>query len=141
MIEHILYLDGMKMLSECYRVLKTSGKIRISTPNLAFLFNLYRPDKSELEREYIQWSCKTFVDWAPEGNATFVINNFVRDWGHAFIYDENTLRQAMEKAGFSHITAHELQKSDDEVLCNLENETRMPPGFVRLETFTLEGTK
>jgi hypothetical protein len=28
-----------------------------------------------------------------------------------------------------------------EVLRNLENEERLPPGFLRLETMTFEGTK
>jgi predicted SAM-dependent methyltransferase len=39
-IEHISYWDGMKMLAECFRVLKGSGKVRISTPDLAFLVDL-----------------------------------------------------------------------------------------------------
>ena len=41
MIEHIKYQDGLKMLNESFRVLKPSGKIRISTPDLQFLLDLY----------------------------------------------------------------------------------------------------
>ena len=41
MIEHINYRDGLKMLNESYRVLKVNGKIRISTPDLQFLIDLY----------------------------------------------------------------------------------------------------
>jgi SAM-dependent methyltransferase len=44
-IEHMTYSHGVNMLRECFRVLKTSGKIRISTPDLAFLVDLTRPDK------------------------------------------------------------------------------------------------
>ena len=141
MIEHISYPDGTNMLAECYRVLKTSGKIRISTPDLAFLLNLYRADKSAQQIDYIKWAAQTFIPGAPEDNATFVINNFVRNWGHVFIYDEPTLREAMMKAGFAKITLCALQESDESVLRNLEHETRMPSGFLQLESMTLEGHK
>lgn len=141
MIEHISYGDGQKMLAECCRVLKRSGRIRISTPNLAFLIDLARPDKSDLQRAYIQWSSRSFVAGAPDDNETFVINNFVRDWGHAFIYDEKTLRRALTRAGFMTTTRCDLQESQDAALRNLENETRMPPGFLRLETLTIEAGK
>ena len=41
MIEHIPYLAGRSTLQECFRVLKAGGMIRISTPNLHFLIDLY----------------------------------------------------------------------------------------------------
>ena len=41
MIEHITYTQGGLMLSECFRVLKSGGKLRVSTPDLRFLFSLY----------------------------------------------------------------------------------------------------
>jgi len=73
-------------------------------------------------------------------NETFVNNNFMRDRGHTFIYDENTLLRAMTSVGFAQITRFELQESHDLALRGLENETRMPPGFLQLETLTLEGS-
>jgi predicted SAM-dependent methyltransferase len=140
-IEHISYSDGMKMLTECFRVLKRSGKIRISTPDLAFLVDLTRPDKSDLQRAYIKWAANTFIPGAPDDNEAFVINNFVRNWGHTFIYDENTLRGAMTSAGFKEITEFDQHESNDVALCNLENEKHLPPNFLRLESFSLEGSK
>ena len=47
----------------------------------------------------------------------------------------------MEKVGFTNITTFELNKSEAETLRDLEHENRMPESFLRLETFTLEGTK
>jgi predicted SAM-dependent methyltransferase len=130
------------MLAECRRVLQPSGKIRISTPDLNFLVNLYRDDKSELHERYIRWSTRTFSHGAvPEDNALFVINHFVRSWGHRFIYDEKTLREAMQTIGFTNIVRCELQESEDPALGNLENEARLPSGFLRLETLTLEATR
>lgn len=141
MIEHVSYSNGLVMLSECHRILKNNGKIRISTPDLQFLIDLYRDSKSELQMEYIKWATDNFIKNAPYYDDTFVINNFVRDWGHLFIYDEKTLRSSLEKAGFTKIIRYDLNESRDEALRNLENEKRMPKGFLGLESFTLEGTK
>src|SRR5207245_635222 len=66
MIEHVPHRDGLNMLAECRRVLKSSGKLRISTPNLAFLLDLARTDKSDLQRAYIKWASRTFIAGAPE---------------------------------------------------------------------------
>lgn len=140
-IEHISYWDGLNMLTECFRVLKRSGKIRISTPDLAFLIDLTKPNKSNLQRAYIKWAANTFIPGAPDDNEVFVINNFVRDWGHTFIYDENTLRAAMAGVGFKSITKRDQHESEDTALRNLENEKHLPPNFLRLETLTLEGSK
>jgi len=141
MIEHFSYAQGQRMLKECFRVLKDGGKIRISTPDLSFLLLLYQSEKSELQKKYIRWATETYIDSAPYSEDTFVINNFVRAWGHTFIYDEKVLRFSLEKAGFKEITNCDLNESKDEILRNLENEKRLPEDFLRLESFTLEGTK
>jgi predicted SAM-dependent methyltransferase len=140
-IEHISYLEGLSMLTESFRVLRKNGKIRISTPNLPFLIDLYRSDKSEQQVAYIKWATDNFIPGTERYNETFVINNYVRDWGHQFIYDEKTLRAAMEKAGFANITRYDLNQSNEEPFRNLENESRLPAGFLQLETLTLEGEK
>jgi predicted SAM-dependent methyltransferase len=139
MIEHVSYEKGQHMLKECFRVLKDGGKIRISTPDLSFLISLCQSEKSELQKAYIRYQVET--EGLPYCEDTFVINNFVRDWGHTFIYDEKVLRVSLEKAGFKEITKCDLMESEDEMLRNLENEKRSPAGFLRLESLTLEGTK
>ena len=141
MIEHIAYPESCQMLRECFRVLRSGGKIRISTPDLKFLIELYSNDKSAVQADYIKWSKESFASWAIEATDTFVINNFVRDWGHCFIYDEKTLRGSLQDAGFQSIVRCALQESTTPELRNLEHETRMPPDFLRLETMTLEGSK
>jgi citrate lyase synthetase len=75
-----------------------------------------------------------------------VFNNFVRNWGHLFIYDKETLTLSLTQCGFVNITQWLIGDSDDMNLKNLENETRrvkkgMPAGFLQLESMTFEGTK
>ncbi len=141
MIEHLAYSQGTRMLKECHRILKPNGRIRISTPNLSFLLALYGEDRSDLQERYIEWATKTHVKDAPYCGATFVINNFVRDWGHKFIYDEPLLRFSLVEAGFSEIARCELNASEDVELQGLENEARMPQGFLGLESLILEAMK
>ncbi len=50
MIEHTPYPQGFLMLSECYRILREGGIIRIITTNLAFLIDLYKNDKSDVQK-------------------------------------------------------------------------------------------
>jgi predicted SAM-dependent methyltransferase len=141
MIEHIPYAKGMLMLRECFRVTKPGGRIRISTPDLTFLMQIRRREKSELQQAYIRWATEHFIPDAPVYDETFVINNFVRNWGHAFIYDERVMRYSLAQAGFGNILRCDLRESDDPQLRQLENERRMPEGFVRLESFTLEASR
>ena len=140
-IEHLSFVHGQVMLSQCHRVLKPGGRLRISTPDLAFVVGLYSPQKTELQRRYIKWATKEFFRGAPYAEDTFVINNFVRDWGHTFIYDEKVLRDCLRTAGFQSIERCELKESVDPNLRGLENDARMPPGFLDMESFTLEAVK
>ncbi len=65
----------------------------------------------------------------------------MRDFGHLFIYDEKTLTDSMKQAGFTDITRCEINHSESEAFRDLEHETRMPDGFLQLETLTLEAVK
>src|ERR1700722_2061145 len=85
MIEHIDFNSGLKMLSECYRVLKPGGRIRIATPDLDKVFALKAP-LTELERSYIKYQISE-IEGAIDVQPSFVINRMMRAWGHTFIYD------------------------------------------------------
>jgi predicted SAM-dependent methyltransferase len=141
MLEHTNYLEGLQMLSECFRVLKPKGKIRISTPDLSFLIDLYRSDKSELQIKFVKYSTDQWIRYAPYYADTFVINNYMRFWGHKFIYDEKVLRDSLTRVGFIDINKFNVCESDDEALQNLENVSRLPSGLISLESLVLEGTK
>lgn len=141
MIEHIPYAAGRRMLDQCYRVLKPGGKIRLATPDFMFLLDLYRKDRTTLHNDYIDWATKNFTPDADQADPIFVINNFVRDWGHQFIYDEDSLRRALKVAGFTDIKRGKISTSDDVAFVGLEHVDRMPDGFLDLETMILEATK
>jgi predicted SAM-dependent methyltransferase len=141
LIEHMPYEFGRAMLAECYRVLRSGGTMRIATPDLAFLIDLFGPEKTPLQRQYIEWSCARWTPYAPLPTEAFVINNYVRNWGHHFIYDRETLELALMRAGFMDVAFLSLNESDFPDLCGLENETRNPEGFLALETMVVESRK
>lgn len=138
MIEHVSYADAERMLRECWRVMKAGSKIRVSTPDLKFLVDLYQDDKSPLQQEYLRYTAE---EAGIKPLDTHIINLFVREWGHLFIYDEKALQLALEEAGFTEIERCALNESREPALRNIEHERRRPPGFLRLETLTLEGVK
>ena len=141
MIEHINYVDGLKMLNESYRVLKSSGKIRISTPDLQFLINLYLNSNryDQTQKDYIEWSYKTYN--LKGGNVTEIINNYFQSWGHQFIYDKQTIENSLKEAGFEKIEFFKINESNDKELKNIENDTRLPENFLQLESLSVEATK
>lgn len=128
------------MPSECYRILRKGGRIRISTPDISFLSKLQQ--ETELVHFlYVKWSAETFLKDAFPDDPTFVINNFFRDWGHQFIYSEITLQRPLESSGFTKIQKFKLNESQSNEFIGLENSGRMPDGFLQLETMTLEAIK
>jgi predicted SAM-dependent methyltransferase len=139
MIEHIPYRDGQTMLRECLRVLKPGGMIRIATPDFRFLLRLY-DDHSDVVTRYIQWSGTEYGIRPTSGLS--VINNFVRDWGHQFIYDSATLQKVLGEVGFQSIRQVAIGASAATDLCDLENQQhRMEQQFYELETMVLEAAK
>lgn len=141
MIEHVPYAGGRAMLAECFRVLRPGGRIRIVTPDLQFLVDLAGEPKSELQEAYIHWACNRYVPDAPAPSACFAINNFVRNWRHTFIYDKPTMAHALEASGFREVREYPLNRSEVPQLAGLENETRMAPGFLELESMVFEAEK
>ena len=145
MIEHVSYPDAARMLAECSRVLEPGGTLRVATPDFAFMLAMYADPAEPLTASYIDW----MVEWinrndpsgAPSNAPMFVINNLFHDWGHRFIYDRRVLSDALQAAGFVDIVECDINESAHEKFRNISHEERAPPGFVRLETLTLEGTK
>lgn len=143
MIEHLNYAQAVNMLRECHRVLKPNGVIRISTPDLRFLLDLYQnPEKPEN---------KSFIKWSAEGGAggeirpvspVYVINKFHTTWGHKIIYDYDTLASLLKQNGFDHICQCELSQSTHEALTDVERHHLVfSVVFYKLQTMILEANK
>ena len=131
--------DVATMLRECFRVLAPGGKVRLVTPDLAFLVGLYGRDHSALERRYVEWFGTTTGSASAE--VGFIVNQYMKAWQLEVVYDAAMLRDALTAAGFSDVRRCLLNNSCDGDLRQLANEKRMPAGLLALESLTLEARR
>ena len=92
LLEHLSYGGAKNFLSECARVLKPGGKLRLGTPDLVSFMKAYL-DRSQGDLDWYAEHCgvNTFAE---------MFNYGTRAWGHTFIYDEETLTLLLEQRGF-----------------------------------------
>jgi predicted SAM-dependent methyltransferase len=122
MIEHISRLDGQFMLQECFRVLEKNGKLRIATPDLGKIVDIYakRESRNETSKEYVEWITDNFVEQPSDYNPMIVLNTLFRNWGHSFLYDADFLEKSLYGAGFSNVTRQKINCSEDINLKGIE---------------------
>ena len=120
MIEHLEFEQAAQMLDESFRVLKSGGRIRIATPDLAQIIALYTHPNGAAQQPYIQWIMDAFRPQIGEYNPAHVINQSFHGWRHVFIYDQATLKQAIERAGFTQAARLRPGQSGDERLRGIE---------------------
>lgn len=143
------YPDGIKFVQECYRVLKFGGKLRVSTPDLRFLIELYNENETELQKEYIAYIVDNFISYTEDPIDTFVINNFFKDtdprgFGHKFIYDYKLLEQLLFSCKFVDVKRFMVGESDDSNLRGIElhgHVFKEREDFNRLESMVVEARK
>jgi predicted SAM-dependent methyltransferase len=121
LFEHLTYEQAKNMLSECYRILKPNGIIRIATPDIRFLIDLYLNPQKEINKSYIEFDSKR--SGLPP-HPIFAINRFHTAWGHKIIYDAESLIMMFENAGFKNIHQCEIGKSDYAELHGVERHNK-----------------
>ncbi|HEV8435545.1 MAG TPA: methyltransferase domain-containing protein [Thermoanaerobaculia bacterium] len=89
-IEHLAYDDAMKFLRDCCRALGDAGVLRLTTPNLDWV-----------------WMTQYHLgQWSQPSEAVrdcFWMNKAFRGWGHQFLYNAQTLTECLHDAGFATI--------------------------------------
>jgi predicted SAM-dependent methyltransferase len=106
-IEHLPYDAGAKFLEACRRVLRPDGVLRLSTPNLDWVWHTqYHPR-----------------EWQGAGEAVrdcFWMNKSFRAWGHQFLYNLPALTETLKAAGFDSVRPRRYGESDDPALVGME---------------------
>jgi len=143
LIEHFTYEEGERLLAELLRVLAPGGVVRLATPDMCFLVDLYGPEKTPLQRRYLDWAVRHAGLGDPvDRREVAVINNFFHAWGHRFVYDFVTLAALVRRVGFVRVEKCVVGESRIATLRGLESHGRViPEEFNRLETFVLEAQK
>jgi predicted SAM-dependent methyltransferase len=141
MIEHLTFADGQHCLRECFRVLRPGGRVRVATPSLRRVAALYGDDLNDLQRRYLAWATDVFIDHADVPLPGFVVNNMLRNFGHEFVYDEQTLAHVLTHVGFVDVAEWPVGESADPALIGRERHMRRAAEFNAYETFVLEARK
>jgi len=106
-LEHLDVDEGLACLVECRRALAPDGILRISTPNLDWVFlTHYRHGRWPADEDAVA-DC-------------FQLNRAFHGWGHRFLYNQPALAGILRAAGFAEITWHRYGESDLPELSGLE---------------------
>jgi predicted SAM-dependent methyltransferase len=115
--EHFLeHIDPDKAgfyFQEAFRVLRPGGVVRTSTPDLEGLANAF------LARDRVAIETHRGHGYEARNHAD-MFNNYVYSWGHAHIYDFDTIATLLEEAGFEQIERVEFGESRHEVLSGID---------------------
>lgn len=118
-IEHITEEQGQSLLTELRRVLRPDGVLRLTTPDLRKIISIYFDENPVIELE----DYRTFLD-AETGKrhdrACQVLNDYLRLWGHQYVYDEEDLQAKLVEAGFTSVERLEPGRSSHPLLRDLE---------------------
>jgi predicted SAM-dependent methyltransferase len=84
-IEHLEADDALRLLAEIHRALRPGGWLRLSTPNLDWVWqNLYRIEETADRRRQM----------------AIQLNRSFYGWGHRFLWNRELLAEALESSGF-----------------------------------------
>jgi predicted SAM-dependent methyltransferase len=111
-IEHLSYQQAVAFLRECRRALRDDGILRLSTPNLDWVWLTHYAFPAG--------------DGVSAIDACFNLNRAFHGWGHQFLYNEQTLAATLHEAGFSTAITQNYGESRDPELHGLEHHDRSP---------------
>jgi len=119
MIEHVSLAGARRMLAECHRVLRSGGRIRIATPDLARVVRIHGAT-DRTSKDYLRWAIahNRLPDDLPAD--AVVINSLFHDHGHQFLYDEPTLAALLHATGFEEVRRYAPGESEQPELRGLE---------------------
>jgi predicted SAM-dependent methyltransferase len=105
-LEHLSLDEGLAFLSECRRVLAEHGVLRLSTPNLDWV-----------------WATHYRSSWPSDADALrdcLQLNRAFHGWGHRFLYNGPMLAAAARSVGFAKIVFCRYGQSEVPGLAGLE---------------------
>ncbi len=111
-IEHLAYDDALQLMVECRRVLGADGVLRLSTPNLDWVW------ASHYRRELPTTDLQLF--------GCFSLNLAFHGWGHQFLWNFGTLQATLVDAGFGTVIRVGYGESGIPELRGLERHEQSP---------------
>ena len=106
-LEHIGFDDALRFLKECRRVLADDGVLRLSTPNLDWVWRTHYTSIDAGSTHERLRDC-------------FQLNQAFHGWGHQFLYNGTLLQAALKSVGFANVVFHRYGESEIPELQGIE---------------------
>ncbi|MGH9456069.1 MAG: class I SAM-dependent methyltransferase, partial [Thermoanaerobaculia bacterium] len=113
-IEHLTLAEGLQFLGECRRVLAEGGVLRLSTPNLDWVWLSHYRRPGTLASDEAILGC-------------LELNRAFHGWGHRFLYNGPMLESALGASGFARVEPRGYGESPVADLRGLERHEISPP--------------
>ena len=128
-LEHLNYREADAMLSECRRILKSGGAIRIVVPDLSQFLRNYCDGNREWCREWERLMFRESVvaerSKRTLGSPIEAISFVTQEYGHSSCWDFETLRNHLERCGFRDISRGSFGNGTcEQLLVDLDAEDR-----------------
>ncbi len=117
MLEHLTYENGLRFISECYRVLKPGGTMRVLVPDIELWINAYTKNDTFFFEKYRAYGGIN-KDICVTKGAVFMA--MLHGHEHEFGYDFETLKWLVEKLGFTDVKRTLYADGEVENLIDLE---------------------
>jgi predicted SAM-dependent methyltransferase len=110
-VEHLSLSEGLAFLRACRAALRPDGVLRLSTPNLDWVWLTHYKTPGEMTEDEQLLGC-------------LEMNRAFHGWGHRFLYNYRTLALALREVGFAEIAQRSYGESPIAALCGLERHER-----------------
>jgi predicted SAM-dependent methyltransferase len=117
MLEHITLEQGMALLRDCRRVLRPGAVLRVVVPDGGLYLSAYN---TGAPMPYAASDASNF----PIATPMVSVNRIMRNHGHLFIWDCETLSLALRSAGFSEVARQEFGLGWDIALATRDSQHR-----------------
>ncbi|HEY5609667.1 MAG TPA: hypothetical protein VIL97_00560 [Thermoanaerobaculia bacterium] len=110
-VEHLKLDEALTFFGKCREALRDDGVLRISTPNLDWIWLTHYRSPERMSHDDATVAC-------------LEINRAFHGWGHRFLYNRETITRALRAAGFGTIENAAYGMSRHEQLRGLERHER-----------------
>lgn len=105
-LEHLHLADAVEFLLDVHRILRPGGVLRLSTPNLEWVWATHHPGAG--------------ADPELQALSALHINRGFHGWGHHFLWNRALLGRALAACGFTDLRWHRHGESDRALFRALE---------------------
>lgn len=134
-VEHIHLNEFKFFLKDSYRILKAKGSNVIATPSLEKIAKISFGDDNEIKELLFSRQDK-WIGKYPK-TAAMQINLTMRNFGHRFIYDLETIDKIAKEVGFTKVESVDVRNLKDKDIQNFIIDTKPALWFAETEIFVL----